>query len=336
MKVLLYTEMQKTIGTSGLGKAIKHQMRALEENKVPYTLDPKDNDYDIAHINFFALKSYRLAKKCKKNGIKVVYHAHSTKEDFMNSFKFSNLIAPLFKWWICKCYKLGDHIITPTPYSKRLLESYGKFTRPITAISNGIDTKFFVRDEKLGQNFRKTYGFKKNDKVIVGIGLYLERKGILDFIELARRLPDYKFIWFGRPYKGLVPRKINKAVKNAPKNIQFPGYVEPIMIKSAMCGADLYLFPTHEETEGIPIMEACACKCKALISDIGVFEGWLEDKKSVYKAKNIDEFEDLAKKIINGELPDLTEEAYKVAQKCDVKLCGKKMIQVYKDTLNGK
>ena len=335
MKVLLYTEMQKTIGTSGLGKAIQHQMRALEDNNIPYTLDPKD-DYDIAHINFFALKSYRLAKKCKKKGIKVVYHAHSTKEDFMNSFKFSNLIAPLFKWWICKCYKLGDHIITPTPYSKRLLESYGKFTQPITAITNGIDTKFFVRDEKLGENFRKTYGFKKDDKVIVGIGLYLERKGILDFIELARRMPEYKFIWFGRPYKGLVPRKINKAVRRAPKNIQFPGYVEPIMIKSALSGADLYLFPTHEETEGIPIMEACACKCKALINDIGVFEDWLEDKKNVYKARSIDEFEDLARKIIEGKLPDLTEEGYKLAQKYDVKIAGEKMVQVYKDTLAGK
>ena len=335
MKVLLYTEMQKTIGTSGLGKAIQHQMRALEDNNIPYTLDPKD-DYDIAHINFFALKSYRLAKKCKKKGIKVVYHAHSTKEDFMNSFKFSNLIAPLFKWWICKCYKLGDHIITPTPYSKRLLESYGKFTQPITAITNGIDTKFFVRDEKLGENFRKTYGFTKDDKVIVGIGLYLERKGILDFIELARRMPEYKFIWFGRPYKGLVPRKINKAVRRAPKNIQFPGYVEPIMIKSALSGADLYLFPTHEETEGIPIMEACACKCKALINDIGVFEDWLEDKKNVYKARSIDEFEDLARKIIEGKLPDLTEEGYKLAQKYDVKIAGEKMVQVYKDTLAGK
>ena len=29
MKVLLYTENEKMIGKSGLGKAIKHQMKAL-------------------------------------------------------------------------------------------------------------------------------------------------------------------------------------------------------------------------------------------------------------------------------------------------------------------
>ena len=46
MKVLLYTENQKLIGKSGLGKAIKHQMKALELMGIDYTTDPKD-DYDI-------------------------------------------------------------------------------------------------------------------------------------------------------------------------------------------------------------------------------------------------------------------------------------------------
>ena len=43
MRVLLYSEGLKTIGKSGLGKAIKHQMKALDEVGVSYTLNPKDN-----------------------------------------------------------------------------------------------------------------------------------------------------------------------------------------------------------------------------------------------------------------------------------------------------
>ena len=53
MKVLLYTEGLKTVGKSGLGKAIKHQMKALDYAKIPYTLDPHD-DYDILHINTYS------------------------------------------------------------------------------------------------------------------------------------------------------------------------------------------------------------------------------------------------------------------------------------------
>lgn len=333
MKVLLYTEFENQIKKSGLGKAINHQMQALDDNNIPYTRNEKD-DYDIIHINFYGLKSYFMAKKAKKKNKKVIYHAHSTEEDFRNSFKFSNQLAPIFKWWICKCYKLGDHIITPTPYSKKLLEGYG--LKNISAISNGIDTNFFKKDELLGEQFRKKYNFKETDKVVMGIGLYLERKGILDFVELAKRLPQYKFIWFGYTDLKLVPKKIRKAVTTNLPNLIFAGYVEPEMIKGALSGADLYIFPTLEETEGIPIMEACACKQKALIRDIPVFEGWLNDSKNVYKAKDIDEFEIKIKKILNNELPDLTEEAYKVALNRDVKKVGIELIKVYEDVLKSK
>ena len=65
MKILLYTEGLKTIGKSGLGKAIQHQIKALEDANVSYTLDPND-DYDILHINTYFPKSYLLAKKAKK------------------------------------------------------------------------------------------------------------------------------------------------------------------------------------------------------------------------------------------------------------------------------
>ena len=36
MKVLLYTEFYNIFKTSGLGKAIEHQMKALEKNNICY------------------------------------------------------------------------------------------------------------------------------------------------------------------------------------------------------------------------------------------------------------------------------------------------------------
>ena len=87
MKVLLYTEGAKAIRKSGLGKAIEHQKKALELAKVDYTLN-KHDDYDILHINTYFPTSYLLAKKAKKKGKKIVYHAHSTEEDFKDGFIF--------------------------------------------------------------------------------------------------------------------------------------------------------------------------------------------------------------------------------------------------------
>lgn len=331
MRVLLYTEGMKHIGKSGLGKAVKHQMKALEQNKIDYTLNSKD-EYDIVHINFYGPKSYFLAKKAKGAGKKVVYHAHSTEEDFKNSFKGSNLFSPLFKKWIIKCYNMGDHIVTPTPYSKRLLESYG-IKVPITAISNGIEMEFFEKNEEAGKAFRKTFGYKKKDVVIIGIGLYIERKGIIDFVKLAERMPAYQFIWFGSSPLMASPKKIRDVVTTKLPNLTFPGYVESSVIKGALSGANLYLFPTLEETEGIPALEALASKQKLLVRDIPVFEGWLEDGKNCYTAKTVDEFESKIKKLVTGKLKDVSEEGYKVAKKRNIKNVGKELAKVYKSVL---
>ncbi|MBP3766151.1 MAG: glycosyltransferase [Bacilli bacterium] len=332
MKVLLYTEGLKKIGKSGLGKAVKHQIRSLEDNGIEYSLDPKDiNTCDIVHINFYGIKSYLLAKKAHKLGKKVVYHAHSTEEDFKNSFILSNKVSKIFKWWISKCYKLGDVIITPTEYSKRLLTNYN-LNREIYAISNGLDTKFFERDNVWGREFRKMYGYNEIDKVIMGVGLYLKRKGILDFVELAKRMPEYKFIWFGYLDLKYVPKEIKDAVNTKLPNLKFAGYVEPTTLRKAYSGSNLYLFPTLEETEGIPILEAM-CECiPTLVRDIPVFEEYI-DSKDVYKAKDINDFEVKIKNILEGNLPSLKENGYKCAKAKDVKLVGKKLIEVYNKIL---
>ena len=329
MKILLYTENEKMIGKSGLGKAIKHQIKALESEKIDYTLNIND-DYDILHINTYFPKSYFLAKKAKKNGKKVVFHAHSTEEDYKNGFIFSKQTSKLFKKWLIKCYRLGDVIITPTPYSKRLLKGYkGLENKKIYDVSNGIELEFFKKDKILGEYFRKEYGYKKEDKIIFGIGLYIERKGIIDFVELAKRCPEYKFIWFGYSPLKLATKPVRKAIKTRLDNLTFAGYVEPKMIKAAMSGADLFLFPTLEETEGIPIIEACACKCNAIIRDIPIFDDWLVDGKNVYKAKDVDEFERKIKLFFNGKLSDLTNEAYELAKQRSIKIIGKKLKNIY-------
>ncbi len=334
MKVLLYTEGLKTIGKSGLGKAIKHQMTALENEHIEYTLDPKDDDYDILHINTYFPKSYRIAKRAKKKGKKIVYHAHSTEEDYKNGFILAKQTSKLFKKWLIKCYSLGDVIVTPTLYSKKLLQGYkGLENKKIYDISNGIEIDFFKKDKKLGEKFRKDYGFTKDDKIVMGIGLYIERKGIVDFVELAKRLPEYKFIWFGYSPLAAATKPVRKAVNTKLDNLFFPGYVERDVIKGAMSGADLYIFPTFEETEGIPIIEACACKQNAIVRDIPIFDGWLEDGKNVYKAKDVDEFEKKIKMFFDGELPSVVDEAYKVAVERDLKTVGKKLKQVYTDVM---
>ena len=142
MRVLLHTGKFKEVEKSGVGKAISHQIRALELARVPFTTNVKD-DFDIVHINTIFPESLLLAKKCKKNGKKVIFHAHSTEEDFRNSFKLSNAVSPLFRQWLRSCYGSADLLITPTEYSKKLLLNYNS-CHNISYNNNQVSLKLFL------------------------------------------------------------------------------------------------------------------------------------------------------------------------------------------------
>ncbi|MBE6889853.1 MAG: glycosyltransferase family 4 protein [Ruminococcaceae bacterium] len=326
MKVLLYSEGMKLIKISGLGRAIMHQQKALSMNGIKYTLDPRD-DYDTVHINTLGLKSKHLAKKARRAGKRVIYHAHSTEEDFRNSFICSNLISRIFKKWICSCYKQGTVIVTPTEYSKRLIRGYG-VTQPIYAVSNGIDLNMYSPKAGDREAFRERYGLSDEDKVVISVGLYFERKGILDFVEMAREMPDHKFIWFGKTPLWSVPHKIRKAVKTKLPNLIFAGYVQPEELKQAYVGCDVYIFPTFEETEGIVLLEALAAKANVIVRDIPVFE-WLEGGRSCYKAKDKADFMGLIRGITDSTLEALGENGRAAVEDKEIKRVGEQLARIY-------
>lgn len=328
IKVCLYSEMQKQIEKSGVGRAIYHQKNAAGQNGIEIV--ESIEEADVVHINTVFFKSWLVAKRAKKMGKAVVYHAHSTREDFRNSYIGSNLFSGFFQKWITFCYQLGDIIVTPSEYAKGLLLGYG-IKRPIRVVSNGIDLKDYRRDEAAGQRFREKYGIRPEEKVVIGVGLVMGRKGIVDFVELAKRLPQYRFLWFGDSNLNLVGSAVRKAAKTKLPNLTFAGYVDKKSLQEAHCGSDLFLFPSFEETEGIVVLEALALKTPSLLRRIPVYDGWLEENRNVYMAGSVDEFEQKITAILEQKLPDLTEEGYHVAEQKRIEDVGKQLSAIYRE-----
>ena len=174
-----------------------------------------------------------------------------------------SLVAPLFKKWICHCYRQGDVVITPTEYSRELLLNYG-LHREIYALTNGVDTEFFHKTEQAGGRFRIYFHLPVDKKVVISAGHLIHRKGIEDFLEMARRMPE---------------------------NVIFSGFQPPGILRDAYCDADVFAFFSHEETEGIVVLEALSCEIPVVVRDIPVYEGWLTDGVQVRKAKDLDAYE---------------------------------------------
>ena len=336
MKVLLFSEGKNLFSKSGVGQALNHQKEALGANNVEFTLDEKD-DYDLVHINTIGLKSWQVLKNAKKKGKPVIYHTHTTYEDFKGSVKFSNQLAPLIKFWAKKLYNSADYLISPTEYTKNLIkEKYLTSPKEIRVISNGVDTQNFSKRKELEKRFREEYKIDK--PFIITAGLPFERKGIMDFVKIVEKCKEYQFFWFGSSsIKPMLPKKIQNIIENPPKNLIFPGYVDKEILIGAFSGAKAFLFMTYEENEGIVVLEALSSKLPVVVRDIPVYENWLEDGKNCFKARNNEEFYE---KIVNiaedkvENLNEIVENAYKLAEERDLKNIGKKYRDYYEYILN--
>lgn len=330
MKVLLYLEGKTVLEKSGIGRALQHQMEALDMAGIPYTTDLL-GDYDVVHINTYGPRSWLLLHAAKRRGKKVIMHGHSTKEDFQNSFIGSNFLAPFVGKYLASMYQKADFVITPSEYSKKLIQGYG-VTTPIIAVSNGIDLEKYKKDEKKEAVFREHFKISEGQPVVVCAGLYFRRKGIEDFVKVAEKMPHVRFIWLGSINKWLIPSYIRKIVDgDHPANVEFPGYFKGAVFQGAMSGADAFFFPSYEETEGIVVLEALASHQHVVLRDIPVYEGWI-DENSAELGQSVEDFVESIQKILDKKV-DKREAGYQVAVSRSINQVGHQLVDAYRQVM---
>ncbi len=304
----------------------------MELNGVKVTFNPSKFDYDILHINFCGINSYRYVKLAKKRGIKVVIHAHTTAEDLKNSFIFSNLFSYPLKFWLKMFYANADLLIAPSQYTKNILETrYG--LRDIVVVSNGVDINKFRQDSIKGDEFRKKYGIKKKQPLIFSVGLVFKRKGIIDFIDVSRCFGE-PFLWIGKHMGFIVEDiKLKKSINTAPKNFLLTGYVKDII--SAYSAGDIFFFPSYEENQGIVVLEAASMAKPIVVRDIPVYEGWLYHNKNCFKAKSNEEFRRYIDLLLKNKAirERLSRNAFKLSKKHSLEKTGAELKKNYEDIL---
>lgn len=333
-KVCLYLQNPKFYEGTGIGQARKHQQKSLELNGIKYTLNPKDPDYQILHVNSQLPGTLWTVLNAKRKGKKIVMHTHMTSEDFRNSFFFSNWISPLIHWWLNILYSQGDIIVCPSTYTRDLLiRNYKKLkNKKIVAISNGIDINKWNPEKDRAEKFKKDYNIKS--PIVFAVGAIFVRKGVVDFIKTAREVSKAQFMWVGKYLKQLVYyKKLTYELKNKPKNFLLTGFVDDLI--GAYSAGDIFFFPSTEENEGIVVLEAAAMGKSIVVRDLSVFRSYLKDGENCLMGKNNQEFAACIEKLIsNPKLrKKLSRNARMLAESKSLKNVGNELKKVYLEVL---
>ena len=283
MKVCVYLEHGGSSQWSGgIRRAHENQVRALKRAGVDVTTDPSET-FDILHLHSIGPYSLYLAERYSGRR-PVLIHSHITAEDFANSFRMSDYIAPYLGRYLRFFYSKADLLVAPSPYAREVLRRYD-LDRPIEVVSNGVDVRRFTPDRRRRLLGRARWGLEGT--VPFAVGLALLRKGVDLFIETGRLLPEMTFVWFGRVHRAAKVETL-RAIGQAPDNVRFAGYVEDVV--EAYAAGDIFFFPSAVENEGLAILEAAACGRPLVLRDSECFSGRFEHGVNCLKARTAEEF----------------------------------------------
>lgn len=277
----------------GVGSCYEEQVN-LVKKKLSAEFKVTENGkgrFDIVHYhtvnpNYFI---ERIITRRKTIGVGYVHFLPATLDD---SIKLPYLFRKVFYWYLLKFYNSMDYLVTVNPFFIDQIREHGINHPKVSCIYNFVSTEHFhpvSLEEK--RKIRKHLGIDEDAFVVLGVGQLQTRKGVFDFVETAKRLPDVHFAWAGGFSFGVINegfQEIKEIKENPPDNVSFLGIIEREEMPLVYQMADLMFLPSFDELFPMSILEALCCKLPVLVRDIPLYEQILFDY--CLKGKSVDDF----------------------------------------------
>ncbi len=228
---------------------------------------------DIMHVH--TIGPYALTKilRNRKKYKKLVITAHVIPDSFVGSIVGSRYWLPLARRYLKFFYGLANAIIAVSPDVKKELEKM-HIDKKIFFIPNSVNPEKFKHSDEDRKKIRTKLHLKPKEFVVMNTGQIQPRKGIESFVNTAHDLPDVTFIWIGgMPFKKLAADHVamENLMKNAPKNVIFPGIVPYEEMPAYYSAGDVLFFPSYQENFPFSILEAAAAGLPIILRDIDLY-----------------------------------------------------------------
>ena len=267
------------VKATGPGSAWREFLKHFE--KEPFaseyqTTNHRKSDADFIHMNTPDPRYKWHMRRGKYHGVTIfnvlfIPHTHTD-----NSYDHQNWIHRLFLKkiisWSNYFLTHVDELVVVNPMFINDLVDIGVDRSKITYIPNVVDSSGFSPVSNVERlELRKKYNLFKDEFIVVSVGQLQTRKGVKDFIEVAKKLPKYKFIWLGSfAFKKMSHghKEIEQFVSNPPDNVFFKGRVSPEEVNDYLNVSDLFFMPALNELFPMSILEAANVNVPMLLRDL--------------------------------------------------------------------
>lgn len=268
-----------SVSGQGVGSAYLEQVALVKEQSDIFEIYEKGEKgkEDIRHVHTVN-PSFRL--KMDKKHVNVIY-VHFIPSTLDGSLRMPKLFFKVFKKYVVGTYKKADEIVVVNPSFIPPLVELGMKEENITYIPNYVSKdQFHPLPKEEVEKVRARYGVDKDAFVVLGCGQVQTRKGVLDYIEVAKRNPDLTFVWaggfsFGKMTDGY--DELKKIMDNPPANVKFIGIVDRNLMNEVFNMADMLFMPSFSELFPMSILEAANSAKPVLLRDLDLYKDILWD-----------------------------------------------------------
>lgn len=221
----------------------------------------KEFSPDVVHLqNHFFIGRSALGVALQL-GIPTLGTNHFMPENLSHYFHLphrAELLLRQFGWrQFCSVFEKMDGVTTPTKTAAGLLKEIG-FSKPVTAISNGIDLEKFSPSNQ-GEYLKQRFGLQ-DQPVLLFVGRLDKEKNIdliLRALSIVNQEIDVHFIIAGRGFEAENLKKLTKRL-DLERNVTFTGFVSDEDLPNLYCAADCFIIAGTAELQSIATMEAMA------------------------------------------------------------------------------
>ena len=280
LNLIMYSSADKVAG-QGVGSAYLEQVQLIQEGASDL-FNVYINNWiktpDIQH--FHTIDPQHYFKMFDKKAVNIAY-CHFLPDTLEGSLKMPKPAMKAFSKYVIEFYKAADRLVVVNPTFIHDLVHYGIKKDKIFYIPNFVSKEqFYEKSSKEKSAVRNEYGFTDDDFIVFDAGQVQTRKGVFDFVEVAKALPQFQFVWAGGFSFGTITdgyEELKKLQKNPPKNVHFIGMIPREKMVDLYNMADVLFMPSYNELFPMTILEAVNMSVPLVLRDLELYEEILFD-----------------------------------------------------------
>lgn len=226
----------------------------------------KELQIDVIHVHHPAIVGNVALEIKRKFGIPVVFTYHTRYEEYLHYIAglekieaHTGVLDKYLRYFCNRC----DLLVAPTPGIREYLLQR-QLQTPVAVLPTGIPAESFLPDNEKVAQIRQQYRGKADymfctvSRLAKEKNLYFQMEGLACLKRLLKKeKKTFRHMMIGDgPQKKELMRRIQEL--GLTENVLLLGNVDNTEIKNYQAAADLFLFTSKSETQGIVLLEAMA------------------------------------------------------------------------------